>query len=624
MYPRLLVFFCILIIGTKTAYSQIEEAVQFYPNGSKKEVNYLSGELKKIEKRFYKQDGSLIGVFNYDPVTEELNGRFSDGVNSGSFNQGKLNCLDCEAMYQAGTLLKGKFINGRPEGIIEVYEVSNTEFETHDKIPLVNMLRILNGNIVKGKRSILKYKNGVLHGSQIVNDKSRLFYEAGVLKGIITQNATNSISQDSIMSTAKIWKFENKFYKNYGWIRGFYFNDFVEPWNFKIGGVYDENDEDRNTNSFMISNGYNPRNYFLGSDSSFLLIKDTSDSEFDYILEYSGYNDQLIYNVNGIQPSVLNFAYKSQYNYPANFLDDVWGALLFGAYKHMFLNLIEKKTIVVSITDAYLDLKTIHSLIDKDFTKKGPYSFDTKLIVYQQAKKINSGEFVSSYPYFLRAVQSTFGLELKKDIFDERYIKISKLYPILKKIQQEKLTALERIYFNFNNIKEGESRFYDVLSIANDSIVVQLNFASDSLTARKVRRLIEIQKFINLYPAKEVEAFVSSKSVSFGRRDRLMKSDDIGVKVEEIFNMIIDFFKNENILGLKEISDDYLFEIGDERYFNKFPIYTKDNMIARFHLLEITNYEDLYTLNDEEYQNWRSQYIVKARLLRENILNQLK
>jgi len=227
--------FILLLLFPVLSFSQtLSEDLEFYDNGKTRVKVYKNMDLEMVKRNIYAASGKLISSYNYDPKTGLKDGEFIDGPNKGFFKQGEINCNDCTIALKYGVTFKGNFKNGRPVGTIEVSEynekVSYSEDPTTSYLlsveynrPIVYYESYGTGIYELQRRVKLNYnENGFLEGKQNINDLTTLTFQNGVMTEIIVLNKENkSIAKDSINRDQKIWKIDNQYYKNDGFISPF-------------------------------------------------------------------------------------------------------------------------------------------------------------------------------------------------------------------------------------------------------------------------------------------------------------------------------------------------------------------------------------------------------------------
>ena len=288
--------------------SNLKEVSDYHKNtANEKTVYYKNEDLEVVKRIEFDYDGNILSSYNVDPITKRYHGEFIDVPNTGSYDQGKMTCKSCylpvtnPSLY--GTMvLMGDFVNGRPSGTIKVYEVSNKDINTcyqnrnpllEDLLeyPLVQRIRYVNtyelyhqeycsDDGLSFAQYPLEYKLtlnyddlGELNGQMSINEYSDLYFESGVLQGFTTKlRGQPSVIKDSVFRNNKIWKVDNVFKKNHGFITNFYWDEYYQPWKFRFE-YHDPTKSARNR----------PNLTFFGSSNSTAI----SDSEFEkYGTEY--------------------------------------------------------------------------------------------------------------------------------------------------------------------------------------------------------------------------------------------------------------------------------------------------------------------------------------------------
>ena len=218
-------------------FTEIEE---FYENGQTKIEIIKNNDLIIIQKNEFDINGELIEFYKYDPTTGLRDGDFLQGSNKGFYTQGEINCKNCkiilnENSYGKRISLRGNFSNGKPNGLIDIYVMS--ERQNLQRNPYTSYLlsreigerinystRVGTGVYDKTKLMTLNYdKDGYLDGEQFISEYTKLNYKNGILIEVLSKNRKNpSVYKDSISRNNKIWKINNKYYKNLGWLKKLY------------------------------------------------------------------------------------------------------------------------------------------------------------------------------------------------------------------------------------------------------------------------------------------------------------------------------------------------------------------------------------------------------------------
>jgi hypothetical protein len=206
----------------------IREVRSFHENGKESYVVIKDQELRLKRIENYDEKGNQISVFEIDPITQRFNGPFFNGSNKGYFNQGVLSCKKC-VVQPTSTLLIGDFKDGRPIGKIDFY-LYKEGVRLDDKLKSNPFQTIDN----KEYKLTLNYNDkGELDGQFRINKTTTLYFENGKLKGFVIRNEENlSYSKDSVFRNNKVWKVENQYVKNDGWLKTLTWNEFEDPWNF--------------------------------------------------------------------------------------------------------------------------------------------------------------------------------------------------------------------------------------------------------------------------------------------------------------------------------------------------------------------------------------------------------
>lgn len=282
----------------------MKEVRDYHDNGNEKTVYYKNDDLEVVKTIEFDYNGNILSSYNVDPITKRYHGEFIDVPNTGSYDQGKMTCESCylpvtnynnPSFYQT-LVLKGDFVNGRPSGAIDVYEVSDKDINNCYKnryplledlldFPLVQRIRYINtyglyfqpycsDDDLSSAEYPLKYKltlnyddQGELNGQMSINEYSDLYFESGVLQGFTTKLRDQpNVIKDSVFRNNKIWKVDNVFKKNYGFITNFFWDEYLLPWKFQ----FEYHDPTKSARNYAYLT-------FLGSSNSTAI----SDSDFE-------------------------------------------------------------------------------------------------------------------------------------------------------------------------------------------------------------------------------------------------------------------------------------------------------------------------------------------------------
>lgn len=258
-----------------------KEILSFHENGEPKEVTYKNDDLKIVKTQEFDPDGNHISEYNFDPSTGKRDGEFFNSGNKGFYKKGLLNCKNCSIVFDeySDTNFKGDFTNGRPSGKITVYQVTQDQDLRYDQNTSyllsmeygerVNYSRYVNTGSYTIKEMMVLFYNekGNLDGSFQINERTKLFFTNGVLDGFIIKNKENqSVTKDSVFRENKIWKVENSFIKNTGWLKELKWDDMSYPWEFE----YEYYNHPKRNTTYRI--GRNKEDavsmYFFGSSNS--------------------------------------------------------------------------------------------------------------------------------------------------------------------------------------------------------------------------------------------------------------------------------------------------------------------------------------------------------------------
>ena len=237
----------IYLLFTFSVFSQsISEPIEFYDNGQAMKIRFLNDDLKLVKYQYKGADGGVIAEFQYDPETGIKNGDFFDASNKGSYDMGVLSATnfivnDNTEMYVIDKVVNGKIIGNmkcytRQEIYTHQYDANTSKLLSYAHKFNMNFYQSVGTGIYKEKyKCTLHYnENGQLDGKQKLNSYYTLYYDDGKLMGYTKKNKTSNISMDSIFRETKLWKYNNRFFKNcgYAWLK--VLEEFDEPWEYKI------------------------------------------------------------------------------------------------------------------------------------------------------------------------------------------------------------------------------------------------------------------------------------------------------------------------------------------------------------------------------------------------------
>ena len=263
-------FFFLLLLPILSFSQSFKEAIEFYPDGAVFLEVTKNVDLEITKKTYYTQNGEVVLSEKFDPETGLRNGEFTQGKYTGSYNQGVLNCDKCIAKvkpqdFDHKNFMLGKFTNGKPVGKIESFRFERNSKPYNQKLRDVVKeigdlyVRLIydwsfNGSYYTYINNVeLNYNSlGALDGYQHINTFQSLVYVNGVLQGIFSLNEKNrTMIKDSVWRSSKIWKIDNKYTRNQGFLKDFYWNPFDRPNKYSINGQLDENDRYRSNWKFF-------------------------------------------------------------------------------------------------------------------------------------------------------------------------------------------------------------------------------------------------------------------------------------------------------------------------------------------------------------------------------------
>jgi hypothetical protein len=228
----------------------ISQPEEFYDDGSVMRVKFLNEDLQVVKYQYKGSDGSLIAEYNYEPNSGLKHGKFFSGDNKGTFNMDVLTAdnytiIDGTEMFVIDKVVDGRIIGSmncytREEIYSSYYDANTSKFLSYANKQKMNFYRSVGTGEHKIEfKCVLHYNNdGNLDGKQVPNEYFNLYYEDGKLTGYVKKNENNSLAKDSIFREAKLWKYENQFFKNTGYAWLPVLNEFESPWELEVNAGY--------------------------------------------------------------------------------------------------------------------------------------------------------------------------------------------------------------------------------------------------------------------------------------------------------------------------------------------------------------------------------------------------
>tara|TARA_B110000046_G_scaffold19859_1_gene18829 strand:+ start:591 stop:2816 length:2226 start_codon:yes stop_codon:yes gene_type:complete len=278
---KLILLIITLALYTTIFSQEIREVRSFHNNGKESHVVYKDQELRVKRIESFDANGKKISSYEIDPITQMYNGNFFNTLNNGSYNQGVLNCTNC-TLHPGTALIKGNFKNGRPIGEVDFFSVKEGTLLQYETGPKVDQGETGIYDI-EYKMSINYNNNGDIHGKVIVDSTTSLYFDNGKLNGFVIKNDDNlNYTKDSVFRENKVWKVNNQFIKNAGWLLRLDWDEFNDPWNFNFEFSGDYNDKYRvffgselsETELKYVNGYYRPIISYTAIDENIIFIRD--------------------------------------------------------------------------------------------------------------------------------------------------------------------------------------------------------------------------------------------------------------------------------------------------------------------------------------------------------------
>jgi len=251
------------VFGFSQSYKEVKI---FYKSGKPMIVNYKNENLDVYRKEVLSPDGSVLSFYNYDPESQLKDGEFEDGINKGSFRNGKIwNCENCFLSFDdpddkiiphydnknyGKTLCLVTFSEGKlsSNSWIDVYDYNVTDFdrsteiyEIYDNISFTSRFSI-SKKLNLGWFSIIRKglfelnDESKIDGTYQINVRTKITLKNSHIMGIERKNENNfTITKDSIYKDAKVWKFNNQYIKSTNYLSNFYWRWYDNPWEIEFG-----------------------------------------------------------------------------------------------------------------------------------------------------------------------------------------------------------------------------------------------------------------------------------------------------------------------------------------------------------------------------------------------------
>jgi|GEM_PF-5046468 len=396
----------ILLIITLTLYTtifsqEIREVRSFHDNGKESYVVYKDQELRVKRTESFDANGKKISSYEIDPITQMYNGNFFNTLNNGSYNQGVLNCTNC-TLHPGTAQIKGNFKNGRPIGKVDFfsvkertqlqYDATTSYLLSLDRGQRINYSTYVGTGIydIEYKMSINYNNNGNIDGKVIVDNTTTLYFDNGKLNGFVIKNDDNlNYTKDSVFRENKVWKVNNQFIKNAGWLLRLDWDEFNDPWNFDFEFSGDYNDKYR---------------VFFGSEFSETEIKNVN-GYYRPIISYTAIDENIVFirdRKNSLSNSGLYLKGKQKNEKMLRHL--VSSIYSITKNKNLFLN----DLVDISYNDEdnnkkYLELNSFNSILDyTDSILKTQSEISEIFILNEETsddkiKKINYINYLKSY-----------------------------------------------------------------------------------------------------------------------------------------------------------------------------------------------------------------------------------
>lgn len=251
------------VFGFSQSYKEVKI---FYKSGKPMIVNYKNENLDVYRKEVLGPDGTVLSHYNYDPESQLRDGEFEDGINKGSFRNGKIwNCENCffsfddpddkiipyyDDEHYGKTLCLVTFSEGKrsPNSWIDVYDYNVTDFdrsteiyEIYDNISFTSRFSI-SKKLNLGWFSIIRKglfelnDSSKIDGTYQINVRTKITLKNSHIISIERKNENNfTILKDSIYKESKVWKFNNQYIKSTNYLSDFHWSWYDNPWEIEFG-----------------------------------------------------------------------------------------------------------------------------------------------------------------------------------------------------------------------------------------------------------------------------------------------------------------------------------------------------------------------------------------------------
>lgn len=279
--PLTVIYFLAAVCPSLAQPKVFTENISFYNNGKPKEVSLKNEDLEVIGYRVLNPIGTVLYQLMANSQTGNID--VTKGPVKAIVGFG-LTCTSCEwtpveptsDYVEYITSFNGKFNEGRPVGPVKVYKVSEpyrsqaapAEAWISELSPGLRMQFssfLATTRYTRDLKMTLYYNaKGNLEGPQKINPLTSLHFKDGVLMGFVVRNESNpAIVRDSLFRESKIWKVNNRYQRNAGFLSKLEWNEFDKPWEFEFEPV------DLSQNYSYDNSPYNDF-VFFGSEASTL------------------------------------------------------------------------------------------------------------------------------------------------------------------------------------------------------------------------------------------------------------------------------------------------------------------------------------------------------------------
>tara|TARA_B110001452_G_C15236035_1_gene427943 strand:- start:1300 stop:3594 length:2295 start_codon:yes stop_codon:yes gene_type:complete len=529
-------FVLIIIIFNKNYTQQIREVRSFHENGKENTIVYKDSDLRVIKTESFDNKDKKISSYEIDPNTQKYNGTFFNTVNKGQYRQGVLNCDNCTLNTGQNTQIKGNFKNGKPTGKIDFYSVKekvNLQYNATTSYLLsmdhgqrINYSTYVGTGIydIEYKMSINYNDSGKIDGEVMIDKTTKLYFKDGNMLGFVVKNEQNlNFSKDSVFKENKIWKVDNQFVKNSGWLSKLDWNEFNQPWNFNFesgDGYYDDyriffGSEFSITERKFINDYYRPTISYDEIDENIVFIKNRKSTLTNNGLYIKGKqkNEKMlrhliktIYSVTSNNKFLINDLVDIRYN------DD--------EYKDRFIKLSFNS--IFDYTDSILknhsNISEVFIMADTTYPGENENDWNNK----NANQKINYINFLKNYDTYTAKYRKDRAI-IEKNL-NHRLSNFNQKFSSLKSNNEQELRNFQKVFPNkFNDynlpwwkiVKSYEKDGFKLERFKKDNKYFFLNFYKDFYIHADEKAILKLCKLSDADFEKWLNTFEKSFSTDW-------------------------------------------------------------------------------------------------------------